>query len=210
MVTPVFPPPDPRDPPAVAATLRTAAALWNAGRHREAIPHLIKAAPLAASAGAPRDRVMFLAKAATEIATFVEGGDDPRSIPISLDFDVASVNLESVAIEILAPPKKPPPRQRKGTMPEEFRPQPDTVRVDPEAQRIPPPKTLDLTETVPQGTKPSGPPKPYVWPTRPQRKAPSAPKIPRVLAPDVNSAQTKRMEDIPTERSPSQDEKKRR
>lgn len=170
-----FPGPDPTDPPDVAKMLHAAAGMWAAQKHNESILHLARAAALAATKNPARAK--HLSDAALALTSVIDRGDDPRSIPLSIDFDAESV--QSAMIEIIEPagkPQFPPPRTRKGTMPEEFREGPDTVKVDVAELRIPPPRTMDLTSTVPQGYAPK--------------------------KPDEHSAETKRWEEIVTKRDP--------
>lgn len=136
--------------------------MWAAEKHNESILHLARAAALASTSNPARAKL--LSDAAISLTSFIDAGDDPRSIPISLDFDAESVH--SAMIEIVAPqkPSAPPPRVRKGTLPEDFRPAPDTVRVDIAPIRPLLPR-VDLTATVPQGQKPIDPEE-LVAPTR--------------------------------------------
>lgn len=216
MKTPEFPPPDPRDAPEVAESLRVAAALWKNGRHHEALPHLMRAAAGAQQrSSAPKSdtRIVELAMAATELAAFVHSGEDPRSIPISLDF--GSLDLESLpsaAIELIEPPR-PPPAKLAHTLREEPRPSPDTKIVEPPA--APAPIAVDLSQTLPQGQKLEN--VPLIW--QYAKKKPSSPAVPatKVLqeAPttepeppsDPHGAPTRRMEDIDTKRDPGGDKR---
>lgn len=131
--------------------LLTAAAMWQTERHNEAILHLARAAALASTT--TPERAKQLSEAAIVLTSFIDAGDDPRSIPISLHFDAESIASTMIELVKKAPPG-PPPRIRKGTLPEEYRPAPDTVRVDVANLRIPAP-AVDFTSTVQQGTKPT-------------------------------------------------------
>jgi hypothetical protein len=158
---PLFPAPDARDPDDVAKALATATELWNLQQYADVLPHLLNAA-LLASARMPVDdpRVKELARAATEVSAFVSA---PGSIPISIELSgrrlTPAAGVERVAPNAPASPTeaagvspRPAPRVRKGTLPEESRPAPDTIRVEP---NVPPPPTIDLTGTVPQGYPPA-------------------------------------------------------
>ena len=131
--------------------LLAAAAMWSSDRHTDAILHLARAAALASTVGPERAKV--LSDAALSLTSFIDAGDDPRSIPISLHFDAESLHSTMMEIARKQPPR-PPPRVRKGTLPEEYRAAPDTVRVDVAELRIPAPR-VDFSSTVQQGTKPT-------------------------------------------------------
>ena len=206
MKTPEFPRPDPRDPPEVATSLRNAAALWAKGRHRDALPHLMRAAAAAQSKSeAPKSdlRVVELAMAATELAAFVHGGDDPRSIPISLDFDADAVDVESLNPSALESVSSDPAVNRAAEVVLKGR-----VHAEPQAPRA------DLGTTLPQGYKLPG--VPADWPFGKKKKAavptaqslkeaPSTTPEPDPVDPmedDPHGAPTRRMEDIDTRRDP--------
>lgn len=219
MKTPEFPPPDSRDAPEVALALRNAAAFWAAGRHRDALPLLMRAAATAQTkTEAPKSdmRVVELAMAATEIAAFVHSGEDPRSIPVSLDFSVGSVDIESIdiesaAIQIIAPPG-PPPARPVHTMREDERPasSPDTHAAPP-VKLAPPTAPVDLTQTLPQGAKLENVPKLWQY-AKAKAPVPTPKPMPAVKeakpaeepAPpsDPHGAPTRRMEDVETKRDP--------
>jgi hypothetical protein len=194
--------------------LRNAAALWEAKRHSQAIPLLVRAANAAKSrSGAPASdaRVVELALAATELAEFVNRGEDPQSIPISIDFntqsvDINSIDLQSIASSVLDITVEPPRRaSHVNTLREEERPTPPPAPAPPTPPK--PPSKVDLTQTLPQGARSPQPPaaplnirvvKPAQTPsTNSLREAPFTEPNDRASA-----TPTKRMEDIPTKRAP--------
>lgn len=159
---PELPGPSDRDTPEVAKLVATAAELWAEQRYADALTPLLNAALLAASRKPGDDpRVKELARAATEVSAYV---NSPGSIAVSID--VSNRGLTPAAPLQAAPsPAAPssraqppggapsvPKRVRKGTLPEESRPAPDTVRAEPE---VPPPPTIDMSGTVPQGYRPA-------------------------------------------------------
>lgn len=212
---PAFPPPNPNDPPEVAAPLRNAAVLWAAHRHREAIPQLVRAAAAAKTkSAAPQTdpRVVELALAATELAAFVENGEDPRSIPISLDFDTHSVSLSSLEesvleIDVVSRQSSAP----KQTLPEENRPTPPPAPAPKTPLKAP--SKIDLTETLPQGARAPQPAQPplNIRVVRPAQTPPaqSLKEAPFTEPNERTSAlPTKRMEDVPTRRADEEEKKK--
>lgn len=211
MKTPEFPPPDPRDPPEVATSLRNAAALWAKGRHKDALQHLMRAAASAQSSsksGAPKSdlRVVQLAMAATELAAFVHGGDDPRSIPISIDFDAGAVDVESLNASALESVDSTDDAAEVAKIVK------GRVHPEPEVARA------DLGTTLPQGYKLPGVPADWPFGKKKQASAPQPPKKAAAKTPeeapspeppavdpmedDPHGAPTRRMEDIDTKRDP--------
>ncbi len=152
---PELPGPSDRDSADVAKLVAHALELWAAQQYADALTPLLNAALLAASR-APADdpRVRELARAATAVSAYV---NSPGSIPISMpSMQSIPVGNRGLAPAAPSPPvaKEPPvpKRVRKGTLPEESRPPPDTVRAEPD---VPPPPTIDMSGTVPQGYRPA-------------------------------------------------------
>jgi hypothetical protein len=210
---PKFPPPTPGDSPEVATLLRNAAALWSKDRHREALPLLVRAANAAktrSEAPASDLRVVTLALAATELAAYVDAGEDPRSIPISLEFNTDSIDINSIdvtsaessVLHISVDPPRP-----MSTLREEQRP----AAPRPNAPAAPrPPPRIDLTQTMSQDPRP---PQPAAPPLNIRVIQPAGVPTPNTLreAPTTEPSErasavpTKRMEDVPTRRAPDID-----
>jgi len=209
---PAFPPPSSKDSAEVAALLRNAAVLWAAHRHGEAITLLVRAA---ARSPATDARGVELAAGATELAAYVDSGDDPRSIPISIEFNAHSVDINSIDVTsvessvldiTVEPPRRP---SHVSTMREAARPTPPPAPAPPTPPRAP--SRIDLTETLPQGARA---PQPASPPLNIRVIAPAGTPSPNTLrdAPltepneRASALPTKRMEDIPTKRAPDVEE----
>ncbi len=212
---PAFPPPNTKDSPEVAAYLRNAAVLWSAHRHRESLALLVRAANSARSRSDVGDsRVVELALAATELAAFVDAGDDPRSIPISIEFNAESVDINSIdlrsiqssVLDITVEPPRRPSHANVSTLREAERPTPPPAPAPPTPPK--PPSRIDLTQTMPQGARPPQPAAPplnlrVVAPagTPPASTLKEAP-ITEPTNERSSALPTKRMEDVPTRRAP--------
>lgn len=185
----------------VAYALRNAAALWAAGRHKDALPLLLRAAESSEGGTAhSNQRAAELARAAYQLSVFVQGGEDPKSIPISIHFDVESIDVQSIqidskeveVIEEAEAPKKPAAPPAK-------------------------PKPLVLDQTLNTGHKMPGAPANWPFPKKQPPPAPAAvpksetlkeaPSTEPDVEDDPHGAPTRRMEDIETRRD--HDNKKR-
>jgi hypothetical protein len=205
---PAFPSLAENDPDDVVWALTTAAALFRQQRWQEAIRWIERA-----SAAARGDRAEELARAARALGEVVEGWSSGRgavdpasiSIPISIEEEPSSIEIASTDLEYPAPrlgDTKPPPRPIAAppprprvfatTLKEAERPPktaPTPVPVVP-VRVAPPPRapgiTLSEDRPSPIAAQPAAPP--------PAREAPTEEPEPS------SSAETRRMEDVPTKR----------
>ena len=216
---PGFPTPDPKDPEPIGRELGRASAMWMRGAYADAAKKVEEVARTVADEHAKDStridpaRVASLLRVSAALSTLVEemtarGVDDPSSIPISLELDVADLTDSEYAaaqsMEIASrdlepvngpapvdgsvkPPPLPPrtPRRLATTMQQASRP---TIPDAPPAvvvteANIASAHTIDLRRTLPEGVRDPRVPKPTPRP------------FPKVDAVDPASAHTEAISD---------------
>jgi hypothetical protein len=189
---PKFPEPNPNDAPLVAYALRNAAALWAAGRHKDSLSLLVQAADDAqGDSPTSRMRALEIVRGIGLLSAHLDRGEDPKSIPISLEFDIESIDVQSIHVaskdvEVIETDANKPP------------------------VAAPAAKPLQLDHTLASGQKLEGAPKDWPYAKKP---APPAPRIEEKQAPaepapeefedNPHGAPTRRMDDIVTLRDPN-------